>query len=406
MMIFTLAWRNIWRNRRRSFITMSSIGFAVIFATMMMSVQRGSLEHLIDNSVKFYTGHYQLQNPEYWQDRTLNNSMEHSVELVEHIEALDGVKAVSPRIESFALASDGNVSRAVMVWGIEPEQEEKVLGFSNKLREGKLISSTSQGVMIAQGLAEYMKVGLGDTLILLSQGYHGVNAAGLFAIEGIIKFPNPVQNKQMVCMSLSRAQWFYALEDRLTSTVVLLEDYTVMPLVETKIAAMKDEKQDLLSWRTMTPELIQTAEMKYASSAIMILILYAVIGFGMFGTFLMMTAERRREFGILLAVGMKRKLLQASTFLEVFILSSLGVVFGLIISTAMIIYFNANPIQLGSAYDEIADMYGMEMSVVFSMQSMVFYTQGLAIFLIAFILGFYPVLSIGKTVPVEAIKEG
>jgi ABC-type lipoprotein release transport system permease subunit len=405
-MIFVLAWRNIWRNKRRSFITMSSIGFAVIFATMMMSVQRGSLEHLIDNSVKFYTGHYQLQNPAYWEDKTLNNSMSYAKELINSIESLQGVQAVSPRVESFALASDGNLSRSVMVWGIDPNREEKVLGFERKRREGKIINSSSDGVMIAEGLAEYMKVGLGDTLILISQGYHGANAAGLFAVEAILKFPNPVQNKQMVVMSLPKAQWFYALDNMLTSTVILLDDYTTMPLVEAKIIDLMDGEMALLSWRTMTPNLIQTAEMKYASSAIMILILYAVIGFGMFGTFLMMTAERRREFGILLAIGMKRFLLQASTFMEVFILSALGVVVGLAISSALITYFHYNPIQLGSSYDAIADMYGMEMQVEFSAQSMVFYTQGLAIFLIAFILGFYPVMSIGRTVPVQAIREG
>ena len=103
---------------------------------------------------------------------------------------------------------------------------------------------------------------------------------------------------------------------------------------------------------------------------------------------------------------MKRKILQLSTFLEVFILSFLGVLIGLAISTGLILYFNANPIPLTSTQEELADMYGMEMIIQFSAQSMVFYTQGLAIFLIAFILGFYPVLSIGKTVPVEAIREG
>ena len=269
-----------------------------------------------------------------------------------------------------------------------------------------MISSASDGIMIGQELAEYLDLNLTDTLILLSQGFHGANAAGLFVVEGILRFPNPMQNKQMICMSLTKAQWFYNLNQRVTNTVVLLDDYTRMPLVEPQIAGLLDEEKELLSWRTMTPDLIQTAEMKYASAAVMIMVLYAVIGFGMFGTFLMMTAERKREFGILLAIGMKRKILQLSTFLEVFILSFLGVLIGLAISTGLILYFNANPIPLTSTQEELADMYGMEMIIQFSAQSMVFYTQGLAIFLIAFILGFYPVLSIGKTVPVEAIREG
>jgi ABC-type antimicrobial peptide transport system permease subunit len=179
-----------------------------------------------------------------------------------------------------------------------------------------------------------------------------------------------------------------------------------MPKIEGQLNDLIEADQVLVDWRTMTPNLIQTAEMKYSSSAIMIFILYAVIGFGMFGTFLMMTAERRREFGIMLAIGMKRKLLQVTTFMEIFILSSLGVFGGLFISIILIVYFYYNPIQLGSSYDTIADIYGMEMVVKFSAQKSVFYTQAFAVFLIAFILSFYPMLSIGKTVPVAAIREG
>jgi len=138
----------------------------------------------------------------------------------------------------------------------------------------------------------------------------------------------------------------------------------------------------------------------------MIMILYAVIGFGMFGTFLMMTAERMREFGILLAIGMKRIVLQATTFLEVLILSSMGVMMGLALSSVLIIYFYFNPIDLGSSYDAIANSYGIEMTIEFSLDSAIFITQAFAVFIIAFILSFYPLIIISKTKPVKAIKEG
>jgi len=406
-MILTLAWRNIWRNKRRSFITLSSIGFAVIFATMMMSVQRGSLEQLIDNSVKFYTGHFQLHHPAYFNDKTINNSMSYSDNFIHNLTNIESVKAISPRIESFALASYGSITRATMVLGIDPIMEDQIMGLSKKLRKGKMITSTSNGVLVGAGLADYLKIGVGDTLVLISQGYHGSNAAGLFVIEGILKFPNPIQNKQMICMPLKKAQWFYDLDKKLTSIAILLEDYKTMSMVESKINGVIDsENYSIINWKNMIPNLIQTAEMKYASSRIMILILYAVIGFGMFGTFLMMTAERMREFGILLAIGMKRRLLQATTFMEVFLLSSIGVIMGLVLSALLIIYLYYNPIQLGSTYDTMAEMYGLEMSIEFSIESSIFITQAFAIFIIAFILSFYPLIIIKKTKPVQAIREG
>lgn len=406
-MIFTLAWRNIWRNKRRSFITLSSIGFAVVFATMMMSVQKGSLDQMIDSTVKFYTGHIQIQHPTYWEEKRIDNSMVYNGNFINKINAIEGIGAVSSRIESFALASYGSLSRASMVLGIEPENENKILNLSKKLKKGKMITAQSKGVVVAEELSEYLKVDVGDTLVLISQGYHGSNAAGLFVIEGILKFPNPVQNKQMICMSLKEAQWFYDLDKKLTSISILLEDNKMMSLVENEIKEIiPDENYVLVNWQKMIPDLIEMREMKYATTRIMIMILYAVIGFGMFGTFLMMTAERMREFGILLAIGMKRILLQVTTFLEILLLSSLGVVVGLALSLILLLYFYYNPIDLGSSYDAVAESYGIEMTVEFALDSAILLTQAFAVFIIAFILSFYPLLIIKRIKSVKAIKEG
>jgi len=406
-MILILAWRNIWRNKRRSFITLSSIGFAVVFATLMMSVQKGSLDQLINNTVKFYTGHFQIQNPKYWEEKTIDNTLIYTDEVIEKIENIEGVTAVSPRIESFSLTSYGSISKASMVLGITPEKEDRILNLSKKLTKGKMITANSKGVVIAEGLSEYLKVEVGDTLVMISQGFHGSNAAGLFVIEGILKFTNPIHNKQMICMPLKEAQWFYDLDNKLTSIAILLQDNKLLPLVEKEVKGIvSKEDYTVISWHKLIPDLIEMAEMKYASSRIMILILYSVIGFGMFGTFLMMTAERMREFGILLAIGMKRKRLQVTTFLEILLLSSIGVIMGLALSGVLLFYFYNNPIDLGSSYDKMADSYGIEMSIQFSMQSSIFITQAFAVFIIAFILSFYPLIVIHKTTPVVAIREG
>lgn len=406
-MITLMAWRNIWRNKRRSLITLSSIAFAVLFSTLMMSVQKGSLDQMIDNSVKFYTGHFQVQNPKFMDEKSINNSFTYTPDLVNKLEQINGVVAVSPRVESFALASYGSGSRATMVLGVEPEKEDQIMVLTKKLVQGKMITSNSKGVLMGTGLAEYLKVGLGDTLVLISQGYHGVNAAGLFVIEGLLKFPNPTQNKQMIVMPLKQAQWFYDLNNRLTSTAILLKNYKSMPEVEATANTFLDlEKQRIVNWEEMTPELIQTANMKYASARVMIMILYAVIGFGMFGTFLMMTAERKREFGIMLAIGMRRRLMQVVMFFEILMLSALGVLAGLAISSVLLTYFHFNPIGLASSQETIAEAYGMEFAIRFSLQSTIFLFQAFAVFIITLILSIYPILVIKKTNPVEAIREG
>jgi ABC-type antimicrobial peptide transport system permease subunit len=156
----------------------------------------------------------------------------------------------------------------------------------------------------------------------------------------------------------------------------------------------------------MMPDLVQMVKLKHASTAKMTMVLYIVIGFGMFGTFLMMTAERKYEFGILLSIGMKRIKLQVTVFMEILMMSLLGVLAGILISTGIITYFYANPIVLPTRMQEVYESYGIEPVIEFSMSPYIFYSQAWAIFLIAVILSFYPLLVLFRLKPVQAMREG
>ena len=402
-----MAWRNIWRNKRRSYITISSIGFAVLFACAFMSMQYGSMTHMVDNAVRFYSGHMQIQQQGYWDERTLDNSMYYSQALLNRIDQVEGVAITVPRIESFALAANETTTRASMILGVDFRRENEITRINRKLVAGSLIEDGEKAVLLSAGLAEYLDLGVSDTLVLIGQGYHGVNAAALFPIKGLIKFANPEQNKQIVAMSLTEAQQFYGLDDRVTSVAVLMDDSR--DLEETVIdvnSSLTLAELVVLDWREMMPDVVQIMNLKYGNSRKMIMVLYTVIAFGMFGTFLMMTAERTREFGIMLAVGMKRRILQLTIFSEITIMTFIGVVIGILVSLAIIIYFHYNPIDLGSSMEEIAEQYGMEVALVFSADPKVFYEQAWAVFVIAVILSFYPLLVLFKLDPADAMRKG
>ena len=402
-----MAWRNIWRNKRRSFITISSISFAVLFACAFMSMQYGSMTYMVDNAVRFYSGHMQVQQEGYWDERTLNNSMPFSQELIHILDQSEGVKVAVPRVESFALSAFENLTRPAMVMGVDFDRENEITRITQKLVEGTLLEKNEKGVLLSSGLAEYLKMGVGDTLVLLGQGYHGINAAALFTVKGLIKFANPEQNKRVVAMSLDNAQNFYGLEGRVTSIAVLMDDSR--PLAETVQnvkTSLNNDELAVLDWREMMPEVVQIMNLKYGNSRKMIMILYAVIAFGMFGTFLMLTAERTREFGIMLSVGMRRSVLQTSIFSEITMMSMIGVLAGVAMSLVIIIYFYYNPIDLGTTIDEMGERYGMEVALVFSADPKVFLEQAWAVFVIAFILSFYPLLVLFRLSPVDAMRKG
>lgn len=386
---------------------MSSIAFGVIFACMMMSLQYGTLDHMMDNAVKFYSGHVQVHKDGYWEEKTVDNSLAYTDVFLEKISSIEGVQAAVPRIEYFALAAFGSKTRPSMVFGVDTEKESVITGIQDKIVAGEYLNPSDKAVLISSGLAEYLNINVGDSIILMGQGFHGSNAIGLYPVKGLVKFPSPEQNTRVVCMPFREAQWFYRMDQRLTSIALLLNDSdetdNVMKTVSTVIG-----NQDLkpINWQAMMPDLVQMVKLKHASTAKMTMVLYIVIGFGMFGTFLMMTAERKYEFGILISIGMKRAKLQFTVFMEILMMSLLGVLAGALVSTGIITYFYANPVVLPTNMKDVYESYGIEPVIEFSMSPFIFYSQAWAIFLIAVILSFYPLLVLFKLKPVQAMREG
>ncbi len=401
-----LAWRNIWRNKRRSFITIASITFAVLLASSMRSVQLGAYERMIKNAAGFYTGYIQVHKNGYWDEKIIDNSMPQDAELIKIIEATKGVQVAVPRVESFVLASFGTKTKGSLVMGIDPEKEDALTKIKSKLVAGEYLEINDKAVLVAEGLAEYLKVGVGDSLVLIGQGYHGSNAAGIYPIKGIVKFPVPDQNNQTVYLPLKESQWLFDVAGRLTSIALVVEQVQQIDRIMAEISAqVSTEQLEIMGWRELMPDLVQGIEIDNLSGKVMLWILYAVIGFGMFGTFMMMTAERMYEFGVMMSVGMKRLIMQWIIVLEMGMMASIGVVLGICISLPFLIYYHNNPIMLTGEAAAAIENFGIEAGYFFSLQPSLFYNQAWAIFFMALILGFYPIYVIQKLKPVEAMRE-
>ena len=405
-MLFTLAWRNIWRNKRRSFITIGSITFAVLLACLMRSMQLGMYERMIENAARFYTGYIQIHDKGYWDEKIIDNSFDNNQDLLRLIESTEGVEVAVPRVESFALASFGMQTKGSYVLGIDPEKEHMLTLVKDKIIRGEYLNGSEKAIMVAEGLAEYLRVDVGDTVVLISQGYHGANAAGLYPVKGIMKFPVPEQNNMTVYLPLNEAQWFYDVSERLTSISLVVDQAKNVDRIVKDIEGRVDlEALEVMGWEDMMPDLVQGIEIDNISGKVMLWVLYTVIGFGMFGTFLMMTQERMYEFGVMMSIGMKRRIMQLIIFLEMALMSSIGVLVGVGISLPILTYFYYNPIYFEAAYAEAFESFNVEAAYFFSLEPSLFYSQAYAVFFMALILGFYPLMVIFKLKPVDAMRE-
>jgi len=401
---FKIAWRNIWRNRRRTFITVASVLFAVFLALLMRSMQLGTYGYMIESAVKSSTGYLQVHQKGYWDDKSIDNTMEYPPGLPEQLKSTPNVTEIIPRLESFALISSGKQTKGVAVIGTVPEIEDKISGLSKKLVAGEFLSGGENGLLIAEGLANYLKVKVGDSLVLLGQGYHGVTAAAEIPVRGILRFIQPDMNNQLVYMELSQAQDFYTAHGRLTSISIMLEKRGLMHQTQNTLQAIDPDNLEVMSWKEMLYELVQYIEGDNISGLFMLGILYLVVGFGILGTILMMTMERRKEFGIMVAVGMKRHKLSLIILIESIIIGVTGVISGIILSLPFITYFYYHPIKLTGEMAEAVLEYNMEPIMPFALEPGFFIYQSIVVIIITLLAVIYPVSVISRLKVVNAIK--
>ena len=386
-----IAWRNLWRNSRRSIITMASVFFGVILSTLMTSMQYGSYDAMIDNVVKFYSGYAQIFTEAYHENKTINNTFELTDSIYNIAKETPQVINIAPRLEYFALASSEELTKGAMIIGIDPEKENKVTDVKKWVETGQYLEQGDKGVLIAIDLANYLKVKVGDTLILYGQGYHGVTSADLFPIRGILNFPMPELNKQLVYMDLATCQNYFGADNMITSLVIMVEDHYDLTKAMRHLKSKIKSPLMVMSWDELQPELVQMIEADRAGGVFMKLILYMVIAFGIFGTIIMMMAERIRELGVTIAIGMQRFKMGTILFIETILTGIVGTLIGIIGSIPVISYFFNNPIKLtGDAAQTMIDM-GIEPYFYFSWNPQVFYNQALVVFLITIIIGIFPV---------------
>jgi len=401
---FKLAWRNLWRNKRRTLITVASIFFGVFFAAFMSSLQKGSFENMVENMVRFYSGYIQIQETKFNENRSLNNSFEENESLTNLLDQNKTITEYTSRIESFALASTGEKSYGAMVFGVIPDKEEAISKLSKWVEQGEYLTANSNGVLIGRELAENLNLKLNDTLVMIGQGYHGSTAADMFPVIGILDFPLPALNKQMVYMTIENARQFYSMPNRSTSKVIMVKNAKVVDYAINSLKPELNENLNIYSWNEMQEELESLIAGKQSSGKIVKGILFMIIGFGIWGTIIMLMAERKRELGIMIALGVRKIRVAWILVIESFLIGLLGVLTGIIGSFPLIQYFYLNPIHVTGAIKETYENMGFEPVLKFSNQLENFTDPAITVFILFAFISLYPIWFIYRLKTANALR--
>jgi ABC-type lipoprotein release transport system permease subunit len=468
---FKIAWRNLWRNRRRTIITGASIFFAVFFAVIMRSYQLGSYDNMINNLLESFTGYIQVQHVKFQENPLIDNSFDYNDSLASAVSEVDKVVSVTPHLESFTLASSGTQTKGVAIIAIDPAKEkdfsdpesklvkyriteeavkrlkdegsvpdnvlEKVnenlgrsyssparieleLGLSEEDKErcmpeilkctevsNGFLTNHDEGILVSDKLASYLKVSIGDSVILMGQGYHGISATGIFPVRGIIKMPSPEIDNKLIIMTIPAAQKFFDAEGKITALVVNLTDKSDRTIKTAKArinSLLTDNNTTAKTWYELNPIIYQQIQGDSQSGQAMLGVLYFIIFFGIFGTVLMMVSERKREFGVLVAIGMQKKKLKRIVTIEMFLLGAIGLVCGLLAGTPLILYFYYHPVVLKGELGNLMEDYGWDAVMPTAWFGPYFYWQAVIVALMVLLAILYPIRKIGKMKEIEALK--
>ena len=407
-MILKIAWRNIWRNQKRTLITTLSISGALFLIILMRSMQFGFYDNIINTIVQSYSGYVQIHANGYWDKQSVNNSMEVDEKLLNEINSIDGVNNIAKRLQTFSLVSKGEKSKGAIINGIEVEKERLITDWDKKIVEGSSSFKKSDQLILSKGIAEYFNVEIGDTLVLFGQGYQGMMAAGKYVADGIIDLSNPKLNEMAIFMDIKSAQEYISSENIATHLIIDKEQYYDEVKIAKDITNTISNDYEVMIWKEILPELDQMITADNAGGLIMAFILYVVVCFGMFGTVLMMTEERMYEFGVLLSIGMGKIKLYLIILLETIMLSSIGVIISVLTTRPISHYFNKNPIHMDDFGEGLADAlgeFGFDPIIPFSINWDIPISHAIFIFCISLLISIYPAIKILSLNPIKAMKK-
>ena len=406
-MIFKIAWRNIYRNKKRSLITITSIFGALFLIILMRALQFGFYDKLIETVVESYAGYVEIHADGFWDNQNLDNSMEVDQSLINDIKSVEGVENIVLRLQTFSLISMGEKTKGGVINGINISEEQKITDWSKKMVSGSFDIGDDE-IIIGKGIAEYFDIKEDDTLILYGQGYRGMMAAGKYPVKGIIDLKNPDLNKLGIFMTIESARNYVSSEEISTHIIIDKEKYYKEENIVVDLSNVLSKDYEIMSWKETLPEIEQTITADNAGGVIMAFILYIIVVFGMFGTVLMMTEERKYEFGVLISIGMSRIRLFGIVLIETVILSMIGVVLAILITYPICYYYYLNPIDMADLMGEGADLMMEEMGfspiAPMSIEWDIPLTHALVIFISSLLISIYPAIKISKLNPVKSMK--
>ena len=403
-----MAWRNIWRNPRRTLLTMGAIAFSSLLLVFMLSFQFGSYETMINASVKIHTGHLQIQAKGYQAKKSIRLVVPDPAAVGNILKNIPEVVAYTYRAQAFSLVSSKKRTYGIGVTGIDPVREARVSHLKSLIRQGRYLSEgDTDQALVGELLAKNLRVGLGDELVVLGQGYDGSIAAFVVKIKGIYRSGMDEFDRASIQIPLRFFQDAYTMDGAVHEVVVIAESLSDISAIKARITSSlsslnPDNPLVVLDWEQLMPGLRQAIEMDLISGIIFYALLVLVVAFSILNTFLMAIFERTREFGVMMAIGTTPGRLTKLLLIESLTMTMAGIVAGILIGCLVTLYFQVHGINLGGSA-ELLSQYGISGNIYPRLSLLSIMIGPCMVLAVTFFAALYPALKVRSLRPVEAM---
>lgn len=377
-MLLFVAWRNIWRSPVRSILTIAALAGGLTMVIFYAAMMEGMIRQMVHQATAISIGHLQVHRQAYVDDQDIYATLPWSY--MDEIEQAFPQIRVAPRLYASGLASAENTSNGVLIKAVDPQREAVVTKVLEQVRSGELdlglAESSAEGLprynlVIGAQLAKNMKLEPGSELVLVTQAIDGSIGNALYRVAAVLKPLEPNFDRMGVLMSIEAYQQLMYLQDGFHELVVRLDDITRLATVQAELddalkKLMKQQPLDQLgglplvrNWRQLTPLVADMLELSKTITFFVGFIVIALASMGMLNTMLMAVHERTHEFGILLAIGMKRRWLLMMVMLEAFFLGLVSAVAGVLLGVGVIRLFGERGIDLSGTLPDGYDWGGI-----------------------------------------------
>jgi len=404
-----LAWKNLWRNRRRTIITLTAIAFSIMLVQALHNLSYGVYAGMVDSGVKAGSGHIAVYRDGYLDSHEETLYFEDR-ELVDEISAIAGVEQVLPRLYIPALAQSSRESRGVVLVGVDPQRELAINPFLKSIaRDDMIRDADSRDAVIGERLLEELQISPGQKFVVTAQHRDGTLHSELLRVRGVVRSGMKDIDSSLILIGRERAGLLIGSPGSVHELAVILSDPDDQGVVIGQVSALLGAHPGTaaVSWEQAMPNLANAIKLDYASQKFIFLIILLIVTIGVVNTLLMSVMERMHEFGVILALGCKPMTLRGVIMLEALALGLFAAAIGSLLGCLATWYLVDVGINLAAFAPDTLEFGGVVFDPVIHASWNPDWMVRIAVYVVVLTLlaALYPAVKAGRITPVEGMRH-